>query len=130
MLGLYTYRDKQALIELNERVLREYVVHNNTLPLEEIAPKNFFAVTPGGIESRAHVIATVGNVDVDSMTVENNEVRIHGEMALLAGTLRPHGRLSGRLMPTLTYLSVYIRQNGHWRLVARSLTPLLAPPQR
>jgi hypothetical protein len=121
---------EQALLDLNESILREYVVRNNTLPLEATALGDFFAATPGGIESRAHVIATVGNVDVDSVTIENTEIRIHGAAALLAGTLRPYGRLNGRPMPTLTYLSVYVRQEGRWRLAARSLTPLVASPPR
>jgi hypothetical protein len=121
---------EQALLDLNERILREYVVRNNTRPLEATALGDFFAATPGGIESRAHVIATVGNVDVDSVTIENTEIRFHDDAALLAGTLSPYGRLSGRPMPTLTYLSVYVRQEGRWRLAARSLTPLLASPPR
>lgn len=116
------------IIDLNERILREYVVENNTGPLEDTALDDFFAVTPAGIESRAHIVATVGNVDVDSVTIENTELRIHGDAAVLAGTLRPYGRLNDRPMPTLTYVSVYIRQEGRWRLTARSLTPLMAPP--
>ncbi|MFW5972794.1 MAG: nuclear transport factor 2 family protein [Bacteroidota bacterium] len=121
---------EQALVDLNERILIEYVVHNNTGPLQATAAERFFAVTPGGIEPRSHVIATVGNLDVDSVSVMNTEIHLYGSTALLAGVLRGQGTLSGRPLPPLSYLSVYVKEDEQWRLAARSLTPMVARPQR
>ena len=126
---------ERMLVELNERVLVEYVLHNNTGPLEVAARDDFFLIGPAGLESRERVVATVGNLDVDSVAVENAEVRLYGSpvvsSAVLAGTLRGEGSLGGRPMPTLSYLSVYVREGDEWRLAARSLTPLMfGPPGR
>lgn len=124
---------KRMLVELNERVLVEYVLHNNTGPLKAATRDDFFVVGPAGIEPRAQVIATVGNLDVDSVGVENAEIRLYGSpaasSAVLAGTLRAKGSLGGRPMPVLSYLSVYVREGDEWRLAARSLTPLMFGPQ-
>jgi hypothetical protein len=117
---------ERVLIELNERVLVEYVLQNNARPLRESSLMSFFAVTPGGIESRSRVVATVGNLDVDSLIVENVKFQLHETTAVLAGSLTPCGTLGGRPMPTLTYLSVFVKQGDEWRLAARSLTPLVA----
>lgn len=119
---------EHMLVELNERILVEYVLKNNARPLRENSLVSFFAVTPGGIESRSRVLTTVGNLDVDSLSVDNAKFQIHETTALLSGSLTPHGTLGGRPMPTLTYLSVYVKERGEWRVAARSLTPLVARP--
>lgn len=125
---------EQMLIELNEQVLVEYILHNNTGPLEATTGDDFFLIGPAGVEHREQVVTTVGNLDVDSVSVENSEIRIYGSpdasTAVLAGTIHPKGSLGGRPMPILSYLSVYIREgNGEWQLAARSLTPLMVQPE-
>lgn len=124
---------EQMLVDLNERILVEYVLHNDTALLEATARDDFFLIGPAGIESRERVIATVGNLDVDSVTVKNTEIRLYGQSvassAVLAGTLKANGNLGGRPLPVLSYLSVYIRDGDEWLLAARSLTPLMFGPQ-
>lgn len=124
---------ERMLIDLNERILVEYVLHNDTALLEATARDDFFLIGPAGIESRERVIATVGNLDVDSVTVNNTEIRLYGQSvassAVLAGTLKANGNLGGRPLPVLSYLSVYIRDGDEWLLAARSLTPLMFGPQ-
>jgi hypothetical protein len=121
---------ERMLIDLNQRVLVEYVLHNNTALLEEVARNDFFLVGPAGIEPRKQVIATVGNLEADSVSVKNTEIRLYGSpvasSAVLAGRLRAKGSLGGRPLPVLTYLSVYVRDGDKWRLAARSLTPLMS----
>ena len=121
---------QRTLIELNETVLEEYILNNNVEPLQGTAVEEFFVVTPVGIESRQQVVDTVNNLDIDSIEIENAEIHVYGSTAVLAGTVKAEGQLGGRPMPPLTYLSVYANVGGHWRLVARSLTPILAPPPR
>lgn len=124
---------EQMLTKLNEQVLVEYILHNDTGPLETVALDDFFLVGPAGVESRNRVVTTVDNLEVDSVSVENTEIRLYGSpdtsSAVLAGTLRPKGTLGGRPMPVLSYLSVYVREGNEWRLAARSLTPLMEEPE-
>jgi hypothetical protein len=121
---------EKTLIELNERVLEEYILNNNVEPLRGTAVEEFFVVTPVGIESRQQVMETVGNLDVDSIRIDLSEIHVYGSTAVLAGTVIADGQLGGRPMPPITYLSVYAKEGDRWRLVARSLTPILAPPPR
>jgi len=121
---------EKTLTELNERVLEEYILNNNVEPLEGIATADFFVETPVGIESRKQVIETVGNLDVDSIAIENTEIHLYGPTEVLAGTVKVVGQLGGRPMPPITYLSVYAQEGDRCRLFARSLTPRLASPRR
>lgn len=119
-----------SLLELNERVLEAYILNNNVEPLREIAVDDFFVVTPAGVESRERVLETAGNLDIESISIENTEIHQYGTTAILAGTVIAEGQIGGRPMPPITYLSVYVDEGGQWQLVARSITPLFAPPQR
>lgn len=119
---------EESLVRLNETILESYVLHNDTAPLERATAEGFLVVTPAGIESREQVIATVGNLEVESVVIENERIEVFGSAAVLAGTIRAEGTIMGRPMPNLTYLSVYAKEGDGWRLVARSLTPKMRPP--
>lgn len=57
-----------GLADHNREVLLEYILNNNTAPLDDAALTSFFAVTPAGIESREQVLATNVNLDVTSVS--------------------------------------------------------------
>jgi hypothetical protein len=121
---------EHQLIELDERVLTAYILRSDSAPLREISRDDYFVMGPAGVEPKAHVLATVGNLDVHSLRVENHTVQILGASAVLAGFVHAEGELGGHPMPTLGYLSMYVREDSRWRLAARSLTPqfVQAPP--
>ncbi len=116
------------LLERNREILEAYVVANDTAPLDAAAVDDYFVVTPIGMESRSHVLATVGNLDVTELRIEGPEVRLHGDTAILTGTLHGDGTLSGRPFPAMTHVTVFVRDGDDWRLAARSLTPLFTAP--
>lgn len=118
---------ERSLIEFDKHVFEEYILRNNVAPLIEMTLQGFFIVSPGGIEPKQQVIDTIGNLEVESLIVENERVHIYSSTAVLAGKLRGSGLLMGRPFPVLTYLSVYVLEGETWRLSAQSLTPMAAP---
>lgn len=119
---------ESTLIELNEGILEEYILRNNTEPLQATALESYIVMTPGGLETKEQAIAGVSNVDADKVRVENEQCQIHGTTAILAGTLSGTRTIAGRPVPDIGYLSVYVKNDGEWRLAARSLTPQGIPP--
>jgi hypothetical protein len=117
-----------GLSDYNRDMLLAYIVDNDTGPLEQAATDAFFVVTPGGIESREHVIATVGNLDVTAAEVFTHRIEVLGDTAVLAGKITLDGNLNGRPAPDLGFLSVFRMIDNEWYLVARSLVPQLGPP--
>ena len=115
-----------GLSEHNREVLLEYLVNNNTAPLEEGALESFFVVTPAGIESLEHVMRTNSNVDVSRAEVFTHRIEVIGDTAVLAGKIVAEGTLGNGQMPELGFLTVYTMVDGEWRLAARSLVPQLA----
>lgn len=86
------------------------------------------------VPSHAGVENDIGD-EAEKTLIELNEgvleeYILNNNVEPLQGTVKAEGQLGGRPMPPLTYLSVYANVGGHWRLVARSLTPILAPPPR
>lgn len=112
-----------GLSEHNRNVLHEYIVNNNAAPLVDSAIDSFFVVTPGGIETRDHVIRSNANLDVSSAEIFTHRIEVVGDTAVLAGKIVAVGTLEGEPMPQLGFLTVYTMIEGEWHLLARSLVP-------
>jgi hypothetical protein len=117
-----------GLADYNRDVLVEYLVNNNTAPLEAAALDSFFAMTPAGIETREQVLATNVALEVTDADVYTHRIEVAGDTAVLAGKIVATGTLGGNPMPELGFLAVYTMQDGEWHLMARSLVPLFAGP--
>lgn len=121
--------DGEALLRLNERVLHSYVVENDTGPLEAIALPEMQVLTPGGLEDLDQVVATVTNLDVDEMRIEDHAVKVTGDAAIVTGIMILKGRLGSRpAPPKLGFMTTFVKRDGEWHQLARSLVPLGPPP--
>jgi hypothetical protein len=62
----------------------------------------------------------------DLFEIEENYIRIFGEMALVAGTYRNIVRVRGNLNPVkhARHLRVYVNRGGSWKLVAHQATEI------
>jgi ketosteroid isomerase-like protein len=61
----------------------------------------------------------------DPYTVEDFDVRILGDTALLSGTTRMTGRYRSEAFAThYRYIDIYVRRGGTWRVVSVQITPI------
>lgn len=117
--------DTQHLEQLNRELFESAILRKDTTLWSERALQQLLVVPPGGVlENRSQAFAGVRAFDVRALTVVTDSVAIHENTAVLVGrlTLDGEGRPSGLLGP-LRFMSVFVRTNAGWKLLARSLTP-------
>jgi ketosteroid isomerase-like protein len=62
---------------------------------------------------------------IDPYPVDELEVRLYGDMALLSGRTRMTGAYDGHAFTAhYRYIDVYARKNGQWRVVSVQISPL------
>jgi ketosteroid isomerase-like protein len=108
--------------------------------LDALMSEDFtFVVMNGAVETKADVVprdrtaapARRGRLDVQSLELKPERVTLRGNSAIVIGLLHIKATVAGRALPdTMRVLSVFTRENddAKWRLTARSITPILAPP--
>ncbi len=65
---------------------------------------------------------------IDPYPVDELDVRVYGDVALLSGLTRMTGAYDGRAFTAnYRYIDVYAREKGGWRVVSVQISPL--PPQ-
>ena len=124
--------DRQALLDLNRQLLESVFVRGETEMLASAALSNLVVVPPGGVvENRQQVLNGVPNV-AGAQAVEVDEVVVaeHGTTAVVVSRVQtkrdkpvagaPPGE-TGRIR----MMNVFVRDQGSWRLLARSITPCI-----
>ena len=65
---------------------------------------------------------------IDPYTVEDFEVRIFGDTALLYGRSSMTGKYDGKpFVSNYRYIDIYVRRNGEWKIVSVQITRI--PPK-
>jgi hypothetical protein len=123
--------EARALAELNERVLRAYVLDHDVRAYAELAhPAYKIVVAPGFVENREMVLSTASNIALRRFDMRTLSVDIVGDTALIVTGVEAEGAVAGRpFPPRLTMMHVYVREGGAWRLLGRSMTPVLVAPE-
>jgi ketosteroid isomerase-like protein len=68
---------------------------------------------------------TASDLTIDPYTVEDFDVRVYGNVALLSGRTRMTGREGGNPFTThYRYIDVYVRTNGTWKVGSVQTTRL------
>ena len=119
------------------REINEAMFRGDPEPLARAALDNLAVVPPGGYpESREQVIRGAQNFRTDSVAYGEQEVRVLGNTAVVTAKLVVYGELQGvdpatgqRRTRDLTgepsrQMSVFVREQGRWRLLAQSSTPI------
>ena len=85
------------------------------------------------IDARGHVETKRSFVDglvtpdlqLDPYTVEDFEVRLYGDTALISGRTRMTGRYAGQPFSThYRYIDVYVKRGGAWKIVSVQISPI------
>ena len=65
---------------------------------------------------------------IDPYAVEDFDVRLFGDVALLSGRTKMTGRFDGKPFTShYRYIDVYAKRNGRWQIVSVQITRLPAP---
>jgi ketosteroid isomerase-like protein len=83
----------------------------------------------GNIETKKSFLA--GLIDpklgIDPYTVEDFEVRLYGDTALLSGRTHMTGKYDGKPFESdYRYIDIYVRRDGAWKIVSVQITRI--PP--
>lgn len=83
----------------------------------------------GNVEDKASFVEGLlaPQLQIDPYTVDEFDVRLYGDVALLSGRTRMTGRYDGKAFSThYRYIDVYVRQAGAWKIVSVQISRL--PP--
>ena len=117
---------KMGLEELNAYILTEYALHKNTKPLNDIATEDFVLIAaPGMLENKQQAIAGVKNLKISSVNVSVDKIIETENTGIVIGILEMKGTIMNNPVPVkIRYSSTFIKQEGIWRLQARTMTPM------
>jgi ketosteroid isomerase-like protein len=83
----------------------------------------------GNLETKQSFVAGIldPQLTIDPYTVEDFEVRLYGDTALLSGRTRMTGKYGGQpFTSNYRYIDVYVRRGGVWKIVSVQITKLPA----
>jgi ketosteroid isomerase-like protein len=81
----------------------------------------------GNVETKASFVDGLVSPDLalDPYTVEDFEVRVYGDTALVSGRTRMTGRYQGQPFDThYRYIDIYVKRGGAWKLVSVQISPI------
>ena len=81
----------------------------------------------GNVETKASFVEGLVTTDLtlDPYTVEDFEVRVYGDTALVSGRTRMTGRYRGQPFDThYRYIDVYVKRDGVWKIVSVQTSPI------
>jgi ketosteroid isomerase-like protein len=82
-----------------------------------------------GIGDKKQFLADIldARLTIDPYTVEDFEVRLYGDVALLSGRTHMTGKFDGKPFESnYRYIDIYARRGGEWRIVSVQITRI--PP--
>jgi ketosteroid isomerase-like protein len=75
----------------------------------------------GNVEGKRSFVDDIVSPDlrIDPYTVDDFDVRLYGDVALLSGRTRMTGTYRGKTFASrYRYIDVYVRRNGEWKIVS------------
>jgi ketosteroid isomerase-like protein len=106
----------------------EAIVRKDRAAIEANMADDFRQIDGAGdVESRQSFLDGLLSPDlqIDPYTVEDFEVRLYGDVALLSGRTRMTGRYQGRAFKThYRYIDIYVRRAGTWKIVSVQISKI------
>jgi ketosteroid isomerase-like protein len=81
----------------------------------------------GNVETKKSFVDDLVSPDlvIDPYTVEDFDVRLYGDTALLAGRTRMTGRYQGKpFTGHYRYIDIYVRRSGEWKIVSVQISKI------
>jgi hypothetical protein len=124
--------DRQALLDLNRELLESVFVRGETEMLGSVALPNLVVVAPGGVvENREQVLNGVPKVaGAEAVEIDDVVIVDHGTTAVVVARVRTRREKPVAGTPLegtgrIRMMNVFVREQGKWRLLARSITPCI-----
>src|SRR6266536_3735362 len=97
-------------------------IEADAVALDRIYADDFIGIGPSGtVRTKTQVISdfTSGDLKFQSITTDNVQVRVYGDMAVEIGRSTMIGQDKGQTVPRDTrFTRVWVKQQGRWLLVA------------
>ena len=84
----------------------------------------------GNLETKKSFVAGIVDpkLTIDPYTVEDFEVRLYGDTALLSGRTDMTGKYDGKVFASsYRYIDIYVRRGGVWKIVSVQITKMPPP---
>ncbi len=81
----------------------------------------------GAVADGPDFLAAIGSpkLVIDPYTVDDFDVRVYGDVALLTGRTRMSGSFDGKPFKShYRYIDVYVRRDGSWKVASVQITPI------
>ncbi len=112
---------EQELIKL-EQERAQAVVKSDTAFLDQTTTDDFTSVNPrGALRTKAQVLADIksGEIKITSNELDDLQVRIYGDTAVLTGRSTQKGQLQGQdNSGQFRFTRVYVKREGRWKSAA------------
>ena len=111
----------QAIIRKDEKAIADNMAED----FRQIDPR-------ANLETKKSFVAGIMDpkLSIDPYTVEDFEVRLYGDTALLSGRTHMTGKYDGQVFESnYRYIDIYVRENGTWKIVSVQITRISAPAQ-
>jgi ketosteroid isomerase-like protein len=98
------------------------IVRKDRAAIEQNMSEDFRQIdSAGNVEAKASFVdgLTSPDLQIDPYVVEDFDVRVYGDVALLSGRTRMTGRYQGTPFTShYRYIDVYVRRQGQWKVVS------------
>jgi hypothetical protein len=124
-----TAKIEEYLIRLHTELMEQYILYHDAELYANVMLDDYLLVIEIGlIENRELLLNTVGNLDIQTAKLTNEEFLHYGSTAVLIGKLEMEGKILGHTIDgMLRYMSVFILHQDQWRLLSGSFSPVVHP---
>jgi ketosteroid isomerase-like protein len=104
------------------------IVRKDRAAIEADMADDFRQIDGGGnVETKASFVEGLMSpeLEIDPYTVEEFDVRLYGDVALLSGRTDMTGRYSGKPFSShYRYIDIYVRRGGTWKIVSVQISKI------
>jgi ketosteroid isomerase-like protein len=104
------------------------IVRKDRAAIEAKIADDFRQIDGGGnVETKASFVEGLMSpeLEIDPYTVEDFDVRLYGDVALLSGRTDMTGRYSGKPFTShYRYIDIYVRRDGAWKIVSVQISKI------
>lgn len=128
-VGIGPVTDEPSLLLKRQADLWDQaIIRKDRAAIEANMADDFRQIDGGGnVETRASFVESLMSPEllIDPYTVEDFDLRIYGDVALLSGRTLMTGRYAGKPFTShYRYIDVYVRRNGQWKVVSVQISKI------